>query len=82
MQLALTPSLQGHSVGVDMDPTGPSIPRLFGIEDSKVRQAPGDWIPVDVHGAKTLPAKRLKKMEEEAADGAKRGKIGSSLAYH
>jgi len=54
-QLALTLSLQGHSVGVlDIDLTGPSIPRFFGIEDAKVRQAPGGWIPVDVHGVQTL----------------------------
>jgi len=54
-QLALTLSLQGHSVGVlDIDLTGPSIPRFFGIEDAKVRQAPGGWIPVDVHEAHTL----------------------------
>jgi Mrp family chromosome partitioning ATPase len=54
-QLALTLSLQGHSVGVlDIDLTGPSIPRFFGIEDSKVRQAPGGWIPVPVHDAQRL----------------------------
>lgn len=54
-QLALTLSLQGHSVGVlDIDLTGPSIPRFFGIEESKVRQAPGGWIPVPVHDAQTL----------------------------
>ncbi|KAK5120771.1 cytosolic Fe-S cluster assembly factor cfd1 [Meristemomyces frigidus] len=51
-QLALTLSLQGHSVGVlDVDLTGPSIPRFFGIENAKVRQAPGGWIPVPVHDA-------------------------------
>jgi Mrp family chromosome partitioning ATPase len=56
-QLALTLSLQGHSVGVlDIDLTGPSIPRFFGIEDSKVRQAPGGWIPVPVHDAQRLPS--------------------------
>ncbi|KAF2646737.1 P-loop containing nucleoside triphosphate hydrolase protein [Massarina eburnea CBS 473.64] len=54
-QLALTLSLQGHSVGVlDIDLTGPSIPRFFGIEESKVRQAPGGWIPVPVHDRQTL----------------------------
>lgn len=52
-QLALTLSLQGHSVGVlDIDLTGPSIPRFFGIESEKVKQAPGGWIPVPVHEAK------------------------------
>ncbi|KAF2871312.1 P-loop containing nucleoside triphosphate hydrolase protein [Massariosphaeria phaeospora] len=55
-QLALTLSLQGHSVGVlDIDLTGPSIPRFFGIEEAKVRQAPGGWIPVPVHDQQTLP---------------------------
>lgn len=54
-QLALTLSLQGHSVGVlDIDLTGPSIPRFFGIEGARVRQAPGGWIPVDVHGKTRL----------------------------
>jgi len=54
-QLALSLSLAGHSVGVlDVDLTGPSIPRLFGIESSKVTQAPGGWIPVPVHSANPL----------------------------
>ena len=56
-QLALTLSLQGHAVGVlDIDLTGPSIPRFFGIEKAKVRQAPGGWIPVEVHGKQQVPA--------------------------
>jgi Mrp family chromosome partitioning ATPase len=55
-QLALSLSLQGHSVGVlDIDLTGPSIPRFFGIENQKVRQAPGGWIPVPVHDRQALP---------------------------
>jgi len=54
-QLALTLSLQGHNVGVlDIDLTGPSIPRFFGIETSKVKQAPGGWIPVPVHEAQKV----------------------------
>jgi len=49
-QLALTLSLQGYSVGVlDIDLTGPSIPRFFGIENQKVTQAPGGLLPVPVH---------------------------------
>lgn len=49
-QLALCLSLAGYSVGVlDIDLTGPSIPRLFGIETAKVTQAPGGWIPVSIH---------------------------------
>ncbi|KAK7189785.1 P-loop containing nucleoside triphosphate hydrolase protein [Paraphaeosphaeria sporulosa] len=55
-QLALALSLQGKSVGVlDIDLTGPSIPRFFGIEESRVKQAPGGWIPVEVHAEQTLP---------------------------
>ncbi|KUJ17589.1 putative amino-acid permease inda1 [Mollisia scopiformis] len=51
-QLALSLSLAGHSVGIlDIDLTGPSIPRLFSIESSKVTQAPGGWLPVPVHAA-------------------------------
>lgn len=53
-QLALTLSLQGHSVGVlDIDLTGPSIPRFFGVEKAKVTQAPGGLVPVSVHNAAT-----------------------------
>lgn len=52
-QLALSLSLQGHSVGLlDVDLTGPSIPRFLGIEASKVTQAPGGWLPVPVHEAR------------------------------
>ncbi|CAL3970250.1 hypothetical protein PZA11_006509 [Diplocarpon coronariae] len=50
-QLALSLSLAGRSVGIlDIDLTGPSIPRLFGIESLKVTQVPGGWKPVPVHG--------------------------------
>lgn len=53
VQLALSLALLGHNVAVlDVDLTGPSIPRLFGIESSKIRQAPGGWLPVEVHGAR------------------------------
>jgi Mrp family chromosome partitioning ATPase len=70
-QLALTLSLQGHTVGVlDIDLTGPSIPRFFGIEEAKVRQAPGGWIPVDVHAKQTLPAHRTQKDGGEKEVGA------------
>ncbi|KAK8062338.1 hypothetical protein PG997_014435 [Apiospora hydei] len=51
-QLALSLSLAGHSVGVlDVDLTGPSMPRMFNIEEAKVTQAPGGWLPVTVHEA-------------------------------
>ena len=52
VQLALTLSQQGHNVGIlDIDLTGPSIPRLLNLEDKKVKQAPGGWLPVEVHAA-------------------------------
>ncbi|KAF7194240.1 Cytosolic Fe-S cluster assembly factor CFD1 [Pseudocercospora fuligena] len=53
-QLALSLSLQGHSVGVlDIDLTGPSIPRFFGIERSRITSAEGGWLPVPVHSARS-----------------------------
>ena len=53
-QLALSLCLQGHSVGVlDVDLTGPNIPRFFGIEEKKVTQAPGGLVPVVVHEEQT-----------------------------
>ncbi|OJJ33020.1 hypothetical protein ASPWEDRAFT_43063 [Aspergillus wentii DTO 134E9] len=52
LQLALALSLQGKSVGIlDIDLTGPSIPRLVGLEGAKITQTPGGWLPVDVHPA-------------------------------
>ena len=52
LQLALALTQQGHNVGIlDIDLTGPSIPRLLGLEDQKVKQAPGGWLPVKVHDA-------------------------------
>lgn len=66
VQLALTFSLRGHNVGVlDIDLTGPSIPRLFGIEKAKIRQAPGGWLPVEIHEAGTY----------ERPDGSKLGSV-------
>ncbi|KAJ5609455.1 Cytosolic Fe-S cluster assembly factor cfd1 [Penicillium herquei] len=54
LQLALALSLQGKSVGIlDIDLTGPSIPRLVGLEDAKITQSPGGWLPVPVHSAIT-----------------------------
>lgn len=51
-QLALSLSLAGHSVGVlDVDLTGPSMPRMFNIENAKVTSAPGGWLPVPVYPA-------------------------------
>lgn len=52
LQLALALSLQGKSVGIlDIDLTGPSIPRLVGLEGAKITQSPAGWLPVSVHDA-------------------------------
>lgn len=52
IQLALALTQQGHNVGIlDIDLTGPSIPRLLNLEDKKITQAPGGWLPVQVHPA-------------------------------
>lgn len=57
IQLALALSQQGHNVGIlDIDLTGPSIPRLLNLEDKKVTQAPGGWLPVKVHDAQNEQA--------------------------
>ncbi|RPA98084.1 P-loop containing nucleoside triphosphate hydrolase protein [Choiromyces venosus 120613-1] len=49
VQLALTLARAGKRVGVlDIDLTGPNIPRMFNVEEKKVHQAPGGWIPVKV----------------------------------
>ncbi len=67
-QLALSLSLAGHSVGIlDIDLTGPSIPRLLGLEDAKITQAPGGWLPCEVHAPQTLPT--LLPVQTQSQDG-------------
>jgi Mrp family chromosome partitioning ATPase len=49
-QLALTLSLQGYDVGIlDIDLTGPSIPRIFALEDAKVVQIAKGWQPITAY---------------------------------
>lgn len=46
-QLALSLVAQGHKVGVlDIDLTGPSAPRMFGLEGRQVHQSSAGWVPV------------------------------------
>lgn len=80
-QLALTLSLQGHSVGVlDIDLTGPSIPRFFGIESEKVRQAPGGWIPVPVHEARKAAGEDAREIEGKELGSLRCMSLGFLLA--
>ena len=47
LQLALTLYLQGFRVGVlDIDLTGPSMPRMLGLEGQHIHQSSAGWIPV------------------------------------
>lgn len=85
LQLALSLTQQGHNVGIlDIDLTGPSIPRLLNLEDKKVRQAPGGWLPVPVHteipdyGAQSETA----DTEGAAENSTRRGSLHAlSLAF-
>lgn len=46
-QTALTLCQMGYKVGVlDIDLTGPSIPRMFGLEDKSIYQTSEGWMPV------------------------------------
>ncbi|CCH57903.1 hypothetical protein TBLA_0A01030 [Henningerozyma blattae CBS 6284] len=48
-QTALSLVSMGYNVGVlDIDLTGPSLPRMFGIEDKSILQGPAGWLPVEV----------------------------------
>ncbi|KAL4788484.1 cytosolic Fe-S cluster assembly factor cfd1 [Aspergillus varians] len=71
LQLALSLSLQGKSVGIlDIDLTGPSIPRLVGLEGAKITQSPSGWIPVPVHDASTSESAAPSNNDADAAPAA------------
>ncbi|KAK6873410.1 Cytosolic Fe-S cluster assembly factor CFD1 [Candida tropicalis] len=49
-QVALTLVNKGFNVGVlDIDLTGPSLPRMFGVEKKQVLQSTQGWVPVSVY---------------------------------
>ncbi|CAL9729018.1 cytosolic Fe-S cluster assembly factor Cfd1p [Monosporozyma unispora] len=48
-QTALSLCQMGYRVGVlDIDLTGPSLPRMFGLEDKSIYQTSEGWMPVKV----------------------------------
>ncbi|KAL5338129.1 P-loop containing nucleoside triphosphate hydrolase protein [Aspergillus crustosus] len=69
LQLALALTLQGKSVGIlDIDLTGPSIPRLVGLEGAKITQSPSGWIPVPVHDAQVASLAAVERSQNTAGD--------------
>lgn len=49
-QTALTLVNRGFNVGVlDIDLTGPSLPRMFGVEGKQVHASTSGWVPVTVY---------------------------------
>lgn len=83
IQLALALSQLGHNVGIlDIDLTGPSIPRLLNLEDKKVRQAPGGWLPVPVHEAINAQSDSVAEQQDGTGSVGKRGSLHAlSLAF-
>lgn len=54
-QLALSLVARGYKVGVlDIDLTGPSAPRMFGLEGQQVHQSSAGWVPVYTDSTKRL----------------------------
>jgi Mrp family chromosome partitioning ATPase len=51
LQLAITLYLKGLRVGVlDIDLTGPSMPRMLGLEGRRIHQSSQGWVPVYLKG--------------------------------
>ncbi|KAI8908858.1 hypothetical protein PhCBS80983_g01023 [Powellomyces hirtus] len=59
-ELALSLVEEGKRVGVlDIDLTGPSVPRMFGLENHQVHQASTGWVPVYTNESKSLAVMSL-----------------------
>lgn len=62
-QTALSLVNQGFNVGVlDIDLTGPSLPRMFGVESKQVHQSTLGWVPVSVYNDNNSPRGNLSLM--------------------
>ncbi|ODV91690.1 hypothetical protein CANCADRAFT_147340 [Tortispora caseinolytica NRRL Y-17796] len=49
-QLAISLLNKGKNVGIlDIDLTGPSIPRMLGLEGKQVLQSTAGWVPIQAH---------------------------------
>ncbi|XP_032854284.1 cytosolic Fe-S cluster assembly factor NUBP2 isoform X2 [Tyto alba] len=54
-ELALSLRHSGKKVGIlDVDLCGPSIPRMFGVQDNDVHQCDSGWVPVFVDQGKSI----------------------------
>lgn len=66
LQLALALTALGRNVGIlDVDLTGPSIPRMLGLESAKITQVVGGWKPVEVY--------KQRKSDEDGIDSVVEG---------
>jgi Mrp family chromosome partitioning ATPase len=54
-QLSLALAASGSRVGLlDIDLCGPSIPKMLGLDDSKIQQSAEGWVPVPLDGNERL----------------------------
>lgn len=93
LQLALALTALGRNVGIlDVDLTGPSIPRMLGLENAKVTQIVGGWKPVEVYPQKgenlsgldtfTIAANDLTQMLADNVETNGNGHKSRSLHTH
>ena len=68
LQLALALTAQDKNVGIlDIDLTGPSIPRLLGLEGQKITQTRSGWVPVQVYPASAIEEPTVKNLNGKSA---------------